>query len=278
MKKVRFVFLVLIAITFFGILLSKMNIFSVKFVDKQYSEEEKKENINSPSFDSDNDQYPEKENVVSPFFDKLTYYALGDSITFGADYKNEYQAMESPYPSLVSDLLNLKECLNYAISGSTVAENVDNLPSIYAQACNVYNADIISVMGGVNDYNRGVEIGSINDLTTDTFCGSLKSICEVLVKNNPNAFVFLMTPYKEHCYHEFECTKLNKAGYNLEDYAKAVKAVAELYNIPVLDMYNLGNFELEMYNADSDGIHPSQEFIKEYTAPQIVEFIKQHYK
>ena len=43
-----------------------------------------------------------------------------------------------------------------------------------------------------------------------------------------------MTPYKEHCYHEFECTKLNKAGYNLEDYAKAVKAAAVLYNIPDL--------------------------------------------
>ena len=56
------------------------------------------------------------------------------------------------------------------------------------------------------------------------------------------------------------------------------KEWSETYNIPVLDMYNNGKYELEMYYPSSDGIHPSQEFIKNYTAPQIAEFIRQNYR
>lgn len=212
-------------------------------------------------------------------FEGLTYVAFGDSITFGADYTRNYSQMDNPYPKLVFQQLKLKSYTNYAISGSAIATGVDNLPSIYDQI--IYSdtkADIISVMGGVNDYNRNVEIGSINDNNTTTFYGSLKAICEILLNKYPTSFCFFMTPYKEYCYHEFSCTELNQAGYCLEDYANAIKDVAQLYNIVVLDMYNEGQFELEMYNSNSDGIHPSQEFIIEYTTPQIVQFIKQNFK
>ena len=212
-------------------------------------------------------------------FSNEIYYAFGDSITYGADYSLQYAQMAYPYPDLVSSTLGLKSFTNYAVSGSTIATDVGGLPNIYNQLLYAdTDADIVSVMGGVNDYNRGVELGTISDTTTNTFYGSLKSICEVLLSKYPDAFVFIMTPYKEHCYHESACTNPNAAGYNLEDYANAVKEVAEIYDIPVLDMYNQGKYELEMYNPSSDGIHPSQEFIKRYTAPQIAEFIRQNYR
>ena len=214
----------------------------------------------------------------NPYSD-LSYAAFGDSITYGADYTKQYMQMDYPYPSIVASLLELCSFNNYGISGSTIATNVDSLPSIYDHCLSAsYNADIISILGGVNDYNRSVELGSILDTDTSTFYGSLKAICEILLDKYPDAFIFFMTPYKEDCYHEFSCTQPNAAGYNLEDYANAIKKVAAEYNIPVLDMYTYGQYELEMYNADSDGIHPSQEFIREYTAPQIAEFIRQNYR
>ena len=61
------------------------------------------------------------------------------------------------------------------------------------------------------------------------------------------------------------------------DVATVVQEVASRYEIPVLDMYNNGKYELEMYDGNSDGVHPSQEFIREYTAPQIVQFIEENY-
>ena len=212
-------------------------------------------------------------------FSRLTYVAFGDSITLGADYTRGYAQMDDPYPELVSDTLGLYRFANNALSGSTIAVGVDNLPSIYTQCLNAdSSADIVSIMGGVNDYNRAVELGTIADTSTATFYGSLKAIVEILLEKYPDAFIFLMTPYKEDCYHQSSYTDKNAAGYILEDYANAVKDVAELYNIPVLDMFNEGQYELEMYNDDSDGIHPSQEFVREYTSPQIAEFIRRNYK
>ncbi len=212
-------------------------------------------------------------------FSNDVYLAFGDSITYGADYTRQYSQMDNPYPKLVGEILGAQLSVNLAVSGSTIATGVDGLPSIYDQCLNAKGgAAIMSVMGGVNDYNRNVEIGTISDNTTATFYGSLKAICEILLAKNPDAFVFLMTPYKEDCYHESACTELNGAGYNLEDYANAIKEVAAIYNIPVLDMYNQGQFEIEMYLPESDGIHPSQEFVRNYTAPQIAAFIKENYK
>ena len=42
-------------------------------------------------------------------------------------------------------------------------------------------------------------------------------------------------------------------------------------------MYNYGNFELEMFKDYSDGTHPSEDFYENYSAPQIVQFIKDNY-
>lgn len=86
-----------------------------------------------------------------------------------------------------------------------------------------------------------------------------------------------MTPYREY-WRGVHCLSQNSQGYNLEDVANAVKQVANKYSIPVLDLFNEGQFESEMNANGSDGLHPSREFITNYTAPQIARFIKDNYK
>jgi hypothetical protein len=55
--------------------------------------------------------------------------------------------------------------------------------------------------------------------------------------------------------------------------------VAEIYGIPVLDMYEVSEYEdVEMNNPNGDGLHPSQGFMKDYAAPKISEFIKENYR
>ena len=125
-------------------------------------------------------------------------------------------------------------------------------------------------MLGVNDWASNLPLGSIEDTTNTTIYGCLNLIAKHLTTTYKDSFVFFMTPY--------QTTLVREGDYALTDVVKAIKEIASIYGIPVLDMYNVGRYVLEMYNDDSDGIHPSQEFIKQYTAPQIAAFIKSNYK
>lgn len=222
------------------------------------------------------------DNIDSPTqqvdFSNLTYCAFGDSITYGADYSRNYGQMDNPYSKLVAESLGLKSFDNCGVSGATLCENdlgLTNMTQVILSTTDKY--DIISVMGGVNDFNRELPLGNEFDKDNSTIYGSLDMIARSLKKNNPNAFIFFMTPYKEE-YAGYCFYRSNNSGYYLRDVANAIKVVAQRYNIPVLDMYNLGNFENVMYDADCDGIHPNQEFIISNTTPQIVNFIKENYK
>ena len=227
------------------------------------------------------DSSEESESVDAPnneMFEGLTYVAFGDSITYGADYTRNYSQMDFPYPTLVAESLELSSVSNKAISGATLCTNDMNLVCMTNNIlAYTEQADIISVMLGVNDYNRSLPLGDIDDKTKDTVYGSLNLIAEHLTTTQEDAFIFFMTPYKCKVGSRTYKDK-NDAGYVLEDVSNAVKEVANKYNIPVLDMFNEGQYELEMYNYGSDAIHPSQEFIREYTAPQIAEFIRQNYR
>ena len=231
------------------------------------------------SSDQKTDGYTET-NTESPSIDvdisDLNYAAFGDSITFGADWSknsaNDGSQMSNPYPQLVGDNLGLASVQNFGVGSSTYCSN--DYPNLTCSTDIILaymgDADIISVMLGVNDWGYSLPLGSISDSDTSTVYGSLNLIATHLTTNHKDAFVFFMTPYK---------TALTiDTAYPLSDLANAVKEVAAMYDIPVLDMYSVGRFELEMYDANSDGVHPSQEFFEEYTAPQIAEFIRQNYR
>ena len=210
-------------------------------------------------------------------FSDKTYIAFGDSITYGADYSNDYAQMSNAYPELVANALNLKSFYNYGVSGATLASNELNLGCISNNVLtSTTTYDIISVMGGVNDYNRNLPLGSVEDKDNTTIYGALNVIAEYLTENFANSYIFFITPYKAIIGGKHYLTN-NTQGYNLRDVADAVKEVASNYDLPVLDLFNDGQFENEMYNFNSDGIHPSQEFVQKYTAPQITQFIKNNY-
>ena len=204
-------------------------------------------------------------------FTTLSYVAFGDSITRGADHNNNYEPMEYPYPRLVGEALELKSVQNLASSGAVFCAN-DNGNVCMTDRITSYvdQADIISVWLGFNDWARSFPLGTIEDKTNTTIYGCLYLIAEHLTNVHKDAFVFFITPYKT--------SLIRNEYYTLPDVVKAIKEVAVIYDIPVLDMYNVGNFELEMYNEISDGVHPTPEFVREYTAPQITEFIKENYK
>lgn len=203
-------------------------------------------------------------------FSDMKYAALGDSITFGVDGFNGYQTqMTSPYCKVVGELLGFKEVYNHGVSSSCISLVLGERDAF----CNRYSqmpddADVISVMGGINDFGANAPIGSIDDSDGYTFCGALNVLAQGLKQKYPRAFIFFMTPLK---------WKAKTNGF--EEICGAVKDVCAKYRIPVLDAANKADFSVE-YNADGyvgDGLHPSQNFHTTVIAPLIGQFIKDNF-
>lgn len=212
-----------------------------------------------------------KENQIVDFT-QLSYVAFGDSITMGVDGLNG-GVMEKPYPTLVSESLNFKSYKNLAISGSTFCSNSGRTNMTQRVLSYTDEADILSLMLGVNDYCLSLPLGTPNDKDNSTIYGSLHLIAKHWNKNYNDSFCFFMTPFQKK-----NGTVVNSQGYTLKDVADAVKYVGYKFDIPVLDIYELGKYEVEMNLSGSDGLHPSQMIMKQYASPRIVEFIKNNYK
>ena len=202
-------------------------------------------------------------------YSNLTYVAFGDSITIGVDV---YSEKGTAYPQMVGQTMHFQTVNNKAVSGATFCPNSGRTN----MTVNILNftgeANVISVMLGINDFWVGSPLGTPESRDNTTIYGSLYLIAEHLTQTYPNAFIFFMTP--------FQCRVWNTdrgAGYTLPDVVNAVKLVADEYDIPVLDMYTHGKYELEMNESKNDGIHPTYKHHKEYTVPIVAEFLAKNF-
>ena len=206
-------------------------------------------------------------------FFKLSMLCLGDSITYGIDGMN-YCIMNKPYPELVKKELNLKNVYNYGISGSTLCDGPNSTAPMSTRCYDIVeDVDIITLMGGINDFSRNLPLGTIGDMSNTTIYGALQTIADCFKTRFPDAFVVFISPFPCRFSSEY-----NAAGYSQDDLCNAVKNVAEINGFAFLDLHHYGQYELEMNHSNSDGLHPSQEFMKAYTAPKIAQFIKANYK
>ena len=199
--------------------------------------------------------------------------AFGDSITYGIDgnYRSgdaNYR-MAKPYPTLVGDTLGIGTVNNQGVSGASFCPHPQRANMTQKILSFTGEADIISLLLGVNDFTSKHALGKPGDKDNSTIYGSLYLISEYLTTNYPDAYIFYMTP--------FQYKNPDNGTYKLEDVATAVKTVAAQFDIPVLDMYNLGKYENEMNVAPNDGVHPSQQHHITYTAPLISEFLTKNY-
>lgn len=221
--------------------------------------------------DKDNDNTP-TQTESSIDFSTLTMASIGDSITLGLC---KGVAMSEPYPNLVKDELGLNYVYNLGIGGSTIYNK--NIKSMVNRFTNIPNdVDIISLMGGVNDWAQNVPLGTINDNNANTIYGALNYISTTLKSNYPNAFIFYMSPLPVS---DAKLNEYSATEYSLADVSQAFKNIGAKYDIPILDLYSLSGFEDVCNNMSAtDGVHPNQEFHKENLAPLITQFIKDNYK
>ena len=99
-------------------------------------------------------------------FSKITYTALGDSITEASG--------KIAYSTRVKEILGLKKAFNKGIGGTTISNVHNGMIDRYTEI-SIYS-DIISIQGGINDCRLNADLGTIDSYDKSTFMGAYNSL------------------------------------------------------------------------------------------------------
>ena len=189
---------------------------------------------------------------------------LGDSITEGIGASRA----ENNFVEIIKREGRLKAAYNYGISGTRIAKQ--NKPSdnpewdrdFISRVCDMEkDVDAVIVFGGTNDFGHGdIKFGRYGDTTEETFCGSCYILMKKLIEKYSNVPVVFVTPL----HRADENTAAHMSGAEkppLKAYVGAIRIAAEMFSLPVLDLYAEGGMQPmvkaqnELYFAD--GVHPN---------------------
>ena len=182
------------------------------------------------------------------------FTALGDSIVWAGDSMWE----------VVAARLGFATWRNEGVSGRPVADGTANGVGTVTTALDLtFGGDVMVIIaGGTNDFRLDVPLGAIG-FTTDTshdresFYGAYRTILDHVTSSNPEARIFLATPlHRDNAGYTSETR--NGAGHMLRDYVDAVKALGQMYAVPVIDMHALsGISHRTLDRLTKDGLHPN---------------------
>ncbi|AZA49748.1 SGNH/GDSL hydrolase family protein [Chryseobacterium carnipullorum] len=181
---------------------------------------------------------------------------IGDSI---ANFTTGYRVL----------IPTMSDCdmYNYAVDGGSYAPKTGQTMVISEEYVNMSNdLDIITVHAGVNDVSGGIAIGSNSDTTNATFKGALNVTYKGLIKKYLGKKIGIITPIQR------------QNNSDLLPYVDAIKDVAKIYGIPVLDL-NAGCGlcpdipEVKAAYFDDIGLHPNRAGHKVF-ANKILSFLE----
>lgn len=181
----------------------------------------------------------------------INWVAIGDSITYLNDHPDETgHRINSGYMTRVTQKLPYIHFTNKGYNGWTsggIAENFDKL--------GIEKADVYSVFLGTNDWWQGRPIGTPDDYTNNTgngtVYGSFRIIINKLHSINADAKIILITPMQRADFVYINDHKNNawgsykpKNNQTLEQFADAIKSIADLEHFAVVDLYHTSSLEL----------------------------------
>ena len=185
---------------------------------------------------------------------------LGDSITQGVGASSAHTKYTSVFEKLSNSQVD-----NFGVSATRIARRLVPHPTPSWNDTFIDRAkrmtddyDVICVFGGTNDYANPnpTPLGAIENTEEHTFYGALHLLCQTLLTMHPHATIVFATPIhreKDYGYGLPNCC--------LKDYVNAIKEVAEIYSLPVLDLYATAGIQSKvpavMNEYLSDGLHPN---------------------
>lgn len=150
------------------------------------------------------------------------------------------------------------------VSGSTIVDySTWAVPMCADSRLNAIpsDSDIITIMGGTNDWLGHKPLGTIASTNKQEFYGAYKYIIDSILTRVPKARIILICPM--FTYYKITGTGIkNNINLTIADYGKAVKALGELYNLPVIDALSLMGVNEKNYthffNDEAESIlHPN---------------------
>jgi len=210
---------------------------------------------------------------------------LGDSITDA----RQVGSTNNVYWNNLKDILGIEPYV-YGISGHRMNQIIgqgEKLLSEHGQ-----NVDAIIVFVGTNDYNGSIPLGewySYSTRTTtddgptevrrvhreliysdDTFRGRANTTLRWLKENFPDKQIIFLTPihrgYAKFSDKNIQPTEsfANACGSFISDYVQAVKEIANVWAVPVIDLNSISGLypELDVHaryfrNSETDRLHPN---------------------
>lgn len=217
--------------------------------------------------------------ILSSFStEKITWVALGDSITYLNDHQNETgNRVTKGYMTMVTEQLPHIQYINQGHNGWTAARIAEKIESL-----NLVKADVYSVFLGTNDWWGGRPLGTLSDYENNTGFGTLYGSFRVIINKlrslNPAAKIILITPmqrvdfvyianFKNNAYGSYK----DKKGQMLEQFADAIKEIGKHEQLPVVDLYHdkkLGMKKLVKFKRLKD---PQTGQYKNYAYPHFIE-------
>ena len=191
---------------------------------------------------------------------------LGDSITFGVGASSP----DKVYWQLIAEKTGAV-CKGHGINGTRIAKQINPVPDAYHDMRHFItrvdlidkDADIIMVLGGVNDYAHGdAPLGKTSDRCEDTFYGACHLLYNKLIESFPKAVIVIMTPL-HFVEEDNECFNNARSGQKLRllDFVNVIREVAEEYSLPVLDLHRISGIQPKIAMQRGlfmpDGIHPN---------------------
>ena len=167
------------------------------------------------------------------------------------------------YQTIFSETVGLGSYNNFGRSGWSMGVVNDNgiVNTIKGVAdYGIYN--LCTIACGTNDFKLNVPLGTlgvIGDTTFDdsTFYGAFRDSIEYILTSSPTIRIVLMTPLQRDN-GGYDVNYTNSAGHKLIDYVNAIKAIGEMYGLPVCDMYgNSGFTKKTLSTYTMDGLHPN---------------------
>lgn len=179
-----------------------------------------------------------------------TINVLGDSITERNVHSDYY------YHDYLKEYFKASKVNNYGVSSTTVARRKGRTDSFCERYNNMDNsADLIIVMGGINDMGNSIMMGDFYSRSQFTYYGALHELCSGLKRIYGDKPMFFITPVGQEGFF----SEPNARAYTTRDYVNAMIEVCNYYSIPVLDMYAFGGISPQiaenkaMYTTD--GLH-----------------------
>lgn len=180
------------------------------------------------------------------------YIAVGDSITQGQTFELDYKPdIGNRYPDIVAKKTGM-QVINAGVGGTVIHDNGEY--SMFQRIKQQPAADVISIMGGTNDFATNIPLGEYGDGNpTEHFKPAFEDIVKYMMTRDEQFII--ITPIKRK-------QPNNSLGLSLEDYVNVELEVAKKYGVPVLDLYN--NYQYTTMYSDyyakymTDNLHPTR--------------------